>query len=150
MCPLFGLKCLQIDWFWSSFDWLEDISSGITVPYTKNILLFFFGTKNQKRLFSSYLCNFYSLWKMEILRKKSPDHNFFLIFWSWWLWIMYHCIMYPCKFYHLWSSPSWPTWPCSSVSDPYHFDADPDPRICFRDDGSGSNLKSNKFQFFSY
>ena len=26
----------------------------------------------------------------------------------------------------------------SSVSDPYHFDADPDPRIRFRDDGSGS------------
>ena len=24
----------------------------------------------------------------------------------------------------------------SSVSDPYHFDADPDPRIRFRDDGS--------------
>ena len=26
----------------------------------------------------------------------------------------------------------------SSVSDPYHFDADPDPRIRIRDDGSGS------------
>ena len=25
-----------------------------------------------------------------------------------------------------------------SVSDPYHFDADPDPRIRIRDDGSGS------------
>ena len=42
----------------------------------------------------------------------------------------------------------------SSVSDPYHFDAYPDPRIRFRDDGSGSgsgsgsDLKSNKFQFF--
>jgi len=36
----------------------------------------------------------------------------------------------------------------SSVSDPYHFDND-DPRIRFRDDGSGSDLKSNKFQFFS-
>ena len=46
----------------------------------------------------------------------------------------------------------------SSVSNPYHFDADPDPRIRFRDDGSGSgsdsgfgsDLKSNKFQFFSF
>ena len=28
----------------------------------------------------------------------------------------------------------------SSVSDPYHFDADPDPRIRIRDDGSGSWL----------
>ena len=26
----------------------------------------------------------------------------------------------------------------NSVSDPYHFDADPDPRIRIRDDGSGS------------
>ena len=26
----------------------------------------------------------------------------------------------------------------SSVSDPYHFDSDPDPRIRIRDDGSGS------------
>ena len=42
----------------------------------------------------------------------------------------------------------------SSVSDPLHFDADP--RICFRDNGSGSGsgsdsgstLKSNKFQSF--
>ena len=40
----------------------------------------------------------------------------------------------------------------SSVSDPYHFDADP--RIRFWDDGSGSgsgsgsDLKSNKFQLF--
>ena len=50
---------------------------------------------------------------MEILRKKSPDHNFFYIFWSWQLWIMYHCIL-PCKFDHLWSSPSWPTWPCAT------------------------------------
>ena len=37
----------------------------------------------------------------------------------------------------------------SSVSDPYHFDADPDPRIRFQDDGSGSDQISNKFQFFS-
>ena len=34
-----------------------------------------------------------------------------------------------------------------SVSDPYLFDADPDLRIRFQDDGSGSG--SNKFQFFS-
>jgi len=27
-----------------------------------------------------------------------------------------------------------------SVSDPYHFDADPDPRIRIRDDGSGSEV----------
>ena len=26
----------------------------------------------------------------------------------------------------------------NSVSDPYHFDSDPDPRIRIRDDGSGS------------
>ena len=48
----------------------------------------------------------------------------------------------------------------NNVSDPYNFDADPDPQICFRDDGSGSrsgsgsgsgsgsDLKLNKFQFF--
>ena len=42
-----------------------------------------------------------------------------------------------------------------SVLDPYHFDADPDPRICFQDDGSGSgsgygsgsDLKSNESNF---
>ena len=34
MWPFFGLKCLKIDSFWSSFDWLEDISSGITLSYT--------------------------------------------------------------------------------------------------------------------
>jgi len=28
-----------------------------------------------------------------------------------------------------------------SVSDPYHFDADPDPRIRFRDDGSVSGIR---------
>ena len=28
----------------------------------------------------------------------------------------------------------------TSVADPYHFDADPDPRIRFRDDGSGFGL----------
>ena len=28
----------------------------------------------------------------------------------------------------------------SSVSDPYHFDLDPDPRIRIRDDGSGSEV----------
>ena len=32
-----------------------------------------------------------------------------------------------------------------SVSDPLHIDADPDPRIRFRDNGSGSDLNSNKF-----
>ena len=39
----------------------------------------------------------------------------------------------------------------SSVSDPFHFDADP--RVRFQDNGSGSgsgsDLKSNKFQLFS-
>ena len=37
----------------------------------------------------------------------------------------------------------------SSVSDPLHFDVDSDPRIRFQEYGSGSDLKSNKFQFFS-
>ena len=39
----------------------------------------------------------------------------------------------------------------SNFSDLFHFDADPDPhpRILSRDNGSGSDLNSNKFQFFS-
>ena len=37
----------------------------------------------------------------------------------------------------------------SSLSDPLHIEVDPDPRIRFREYGSGSDLKSNKFQFFS-
>ena len=40
-----------------------------------------------------------------------------------------------------------------SFSDPLHFNADPDPRIRFWDNGSGSDsgsyLKSSQFQFFS-
>ena len=36
-----------------------------------------------------------------------------------------------------------------SVSDPPHLYADPDPRIRFRDNGYGSDLKSSKFQFVS-
>ena len=36
----------------------------------------------------------------------------------------------------------------TSVSDPLHFDADP--LIRFREYGSGSDLKSNKFQFFFF
>ena len=37
-----------------------------------------------------------------------------------------------------------------SVSDPYHFDADPDPQIRFRDDGSGSerNTAQNPTFYF--
>ena len=40
----------------------------------------------------------------------------------------------------------------TSVLDPLHFDAVLDPRIRFRDNGSGSgsDLKSNKFQFFFF
>jgi len=32
-----------------------------------------------------------------------------------------------------------------SVSDPYHFDSDPDPGIRIRDDGSGSNQVLNTY-----
>ena len=35
-----------------------------------------------------------------------------------------------------------------SVSDPFHFDTDPDSRIRFRDNGFGVRFR-NKFQFFS-
>ena len=37
-----------------------------------------------------------------------------------------------------------------SVSDPLHYDAGPDPdlRIRFRDNGPGSDLRSNKCHFF--
>ena len=35
-----------------------------------------------------------------------------------------------------------------SVSDPLHFDADPDPRIRFRDNGSGSDLNRTISFFF--
>ena len=35
-----------------------------------------------------------------------------------------------------------------SVSDPYHFDADPDPRIRFWDDGSGFNSNFFHLNFF--
>ena len=59
MCPFFGLKCLKIDLFWSSFDWLEDILSGITVSYTKspdhNYL--FYGHGDFEKCITAYLIN---------------------------------------------------------------------------------------------
>ena len=66
MCLFFGLKCLKTDWFWSSFDLLEDVLFGITVP--NNITLFFFFflfSKIQKSFFSLIFSNFNSLWKNE-------------------------------------------------------------------------------------
>ena len=102
MCPFFGLKFLEIDWFWSSFDLLEDVLSGITVP-NNIIFCFFFIHKKSKKFFSLIFCNFYSLWKNANLEKKK---NYIKIY-------IYHCIL-PCKFNHLWSSPSGPTWPYST------------------------------------
>ena len=64
---------------------------------------------------------------------------------------MFLCFVNPIQGGNLWFQPSTYTIQDSkrgklpiestSVSDPYHFvaDPDPDPRIRFRDDGSGSN-----------
>ena len=59
----------------------------------------------------------------------------------------------PCTIPPILYTPPLPS-RATSVSDQLHFDADPDPRNRFRDNGSGpwsrsgSDLKSNKFQFF--
>ena len=101
MCLFFGLKCLKIDWFWSSFDLLEDVLSGITVPNNK-ITIFFFYSQKVKKVFFSYFLQFLEPLKKWKFWEKKNLSKFVCIFWTWQLWIMYHCIL-PCKFNHLWS-----------------------------------------------
>ena len=84
--------------------YLLDVLSGITVP--NNIITFF----SKKFFFSNFLQFLQPRKKWKFWEKKNLS-KLLCIFWTYW--IMYHCIL-PCKFNHLWSSPSGPKWPYST------------------------------------